>query len=332
MIKKIKLYGAIIGMGIGEKHLQAIHKYRGNQILIICEKDKKKIILLKKKYPKIQITNNENDIFNNTKINLVSLASYDEDHFKQIVKCIKSKKNIIVEKPMCLTMWQLKRINDLLKKNKKIKIISNLVLRVNSRFLYLKKNIDKNKVFYIEADYDWGRVKILFEWRSKQKNYSITLGAGIHMIDLVMWILNERPISVIGYANKNATLNTCFKKYSFAIYIFKFSKNVFAKVTANAGGTHKHFHHVKVYEKNKTYVNSYKGAYEFSSNGKFKDIRANYPDKKNRKNLIRGFINELNLNKKNKITHQHQFDLMSACLFADKSIKYGKELKIRYLS
>jgi len=52
MIKKTKLYGAIIGMGIGEKHLQAIHNYRGNQVLIICEKDKKKNHSFKKKISK----------------------------------------------------------------------------------------------------------------------------------------------------------------------------------------------------------------------------------------------------------------------------------------
>ena len=30
----------------------------------------------------------------------------------------------------------------------------------------------------------WGRIHKLYEWRSKVKNYSLTLGAGIHVIDL----------------------------------------------------------------------------------------------------------------------------------------------------
>ena len=39
----MKIKAAIIGMGIGEKHLNAIDKYRGCKVKIICEKNKKKL-------------------------------------------------------------------------------------------------------------------------------------------------------------------------------------------------------------------------------------------------------------------------------------------------
>ena len=51
----MKLFAGIIGMGIGEKHLEAIENYKNCIVKIICEKDKKKIIRLKKK---ISIKNN----------------------------------------------------------------------------------------------------------------------------------------------------------------------------------------------------------------------------------------------------------------------------------
>ena len=130
----MKINAAIIGTGIGIKHLEAIEGYRGSKVSVICEKDKKKFLELKKRYPKIKITNDENDIFLNKEINLVSIASYDNYHFSQIVRCFESKKHIIVEKPMCLNKDELKKIIFLTKKNKEIKIISNLLLRVNSLF------------------------------------------------------------------------------------------------------------------------------------------------------------------------------------------------------
>ena len=320
--KKIK--AAIIGMGIGEKHFEAINNYKGSKVLLICEKDKKKIKILEKKYPKIEITSNENMIYENKDINLVSIASYDEDHYNQIIKSIKSNKNLIIEKPMCLKLNELQKINNLLKKKKN--------LRVNSRFLYFKKKIDKNKIYYLEADYDWGRVHKLYEWRASQKNYSITLGAGIHMIDLAMWILNKRPISVIAFGNNNATKSTNFKKLSFAVYIFKFSNNVILKVTANSASVHEHFHHLKVYEKNNLYINSYLGSYHFNSKNQFFNVNKEYPDKKNRKNLIRNFIDKMLLNKKQEFSIKNQVDLMSACFFADKSMNSGKEIKIKYFN
>tara|TARA_Y100000590_G_scaffold446013_1_gene578921 strand:- start:1055 stop:1408 length:354 start_codon:yes stop_codon:yes gene_type:complete len=114
----MKIRAAIIGMGVGQKHFEAIENYKGSKVEIICERNSKKINLLKKKYPKKIFTNNENDIFKNKNINLVSIASYDNYHYSQIIKSLNSNKNIIVEKPMCLNLKQLKKIYYLLKKKK----------------------------------------------------------------------------------------------------------------------------------------------------------------------------------------------------------------------
>ena len=54
---------------------------------------------------------------------------------------------------MCLKLIELKKINNLLKKN--LKITSNLVLRCNQFFNQV--NISKDDVISIEADYLWGR-------------------------------------------------------------------------------------------------------------------------------------------------------------------------------
>ena len=114
-IKNMKVKAAVIGMGIGEKHLKAIDGFLGSEVKIICEKDKKNSNV-KKKYPNKMITSNEKSIFLDKQINLVSIASYDDNHYSQIVKCLKFNKNIIIEKPMCLNSNQLKNIYKLIKK------------------------------------------------------------------------------------------------------------------------------------------------------------------------------------------------------------------------
>ena len=45
----MRIVAAIIGMGIGQKHLEAIENYKNSVVKIICEKNKNKIRLLKKK-------------------------------------------------------------------------------------------------------------------------------------------------------------------------------------------------------------------------------------------------------------------------------------------
>ena len=78
----------------------------------------KKNKTIEKKFPKKIITSDENLIFKDKSINLVSIASYDNYHFTQILKCIRHNKNIIIEKPMCLNLNQLKKIYYLTKKQK----------------------------------------------------------------------------------------------------------------------------------------------------------------------------------------------------------------------
>jgi predicted dehydrogenase len=325
-----KINAGIIGFGIGQKHFEAIENYKKAKVKIICEKNLNKISILKKKFPNIRITNNENEIFINKEINLVSIASYDDDHYPQILKCIKNKKNIIVEKPMCLTVSQLRHIKKLISKSD-LKITSNLVLRVNDLFMNIKKKVIKDKIFYIEADYIWGRKNKLFGWRSKIKDYSLILGAGIHVIDLVMWLLKKRPRSVIAVANKIVTSKTVYKKNSMALIILEFPGNIIAKITANAAAIHEHFHEIKIFTSNKTINNTLNGSFTFTKDTSKKN-KYSYPDKVNRKRLIQNFLDcIINKNKKAIISEKEQFDLMSVCFAAEDSIKKNKRIKIRYI-
>ena len=59
----MKIKAAIIGMGIGQKHLEAIEGYKNSTVKIICEKNKSKIHILKKKYPKKIIVSDEKKNF-----------------------------------------------------------------------------------------------------------------------------------------------------------------------------------------------------------------------------------------------------------------------------
>jgi len=322
---------AIIGMGIGKKHLEAIDHYKNSEVKVICEKDPKKIKSLKKKFKDKIITNKENDIFKSNEINLVSIASYDNFHFNQIIKCIKSNKNIIVEKPMCMNLDQLKLIFKLLKQNKKVKMTSNLVLRTTSLFKSFKKKINTNDLYYVEGDYIWGRRNKLYGWRSKIKNYSVTLGAGIHMIDLIMWLTQLKPKSVTAHANKKVTSKSKFKKNSFVIMIFSFPKNILVKITANTSAVFKHFHELKLFSKHNTLINNISGSYLYK-NDKLVKSDKKYPDKVKRKKLIQNFIDHLkNKNIKPLMSLKEQIDLMTVCFAVDESIKKGKKIKINYI-
>lgn len=332
----MKITAGIIGSGIGLKHLEAINQSKNSFVKYICETNPKKIKELKEKFPKIKVTKNENELFHDKNVNLISIASYDNFHYNQILKSLKYNKNIIAEKPICLNISELKNIKKIFIKKKDLFFTSNLVLRENSLFKLIKKKINKNEVFYIEADYIWGRPHKLLQWRSKVKNYSITLGAAIHMIDLVNWLLEKKPIYVTSFGNNRAYKNSNFKKYSHAIYILEYKDDLKVKITANGASIYQHTHEVKIFEKNKTLVNAFGRKFYFTKNKNSSVINnfknANYPDKKNRKNLIINFIKNIHkkVKKNNLKLFQEQVDLMSICFSCDKSLRKNKRFKIKY--
>ena len=238
---------------------------------------------------------------------------------------------MIIEKPLCLNSNQLKKIYLLSKKNKDIKITSNLVLRTNSLFKDFKQRIRKQKIFYIEGDYIWGRKEKLFGWRSKIKEYSLTLGAGIHIIDLINWLTGLRPISVYAAGNNKMTKGTTFKKNSLITMIFNFPNNILVKVSANGAAIYNHYHEIKIFSENQTLVNSRMGSYVINKD-KISKVEAEYPDKKNRKKLIQNFIDTIKIkNIKPLISLKEQIDLMTICFAVDKSVKLSKKIKIHYL-
>ena len=55
-------------------------------------------------------------------------------------------------------------------------------------------------------------------------------------------------------------------------------------------------------------------------------LKDEYPDKSNRKKLIRNLIDQIKLkNTKSFLSRKEQFDLMNVCFAADKSLKTGKQ-------
>ena len=48
----MKVISAVIGMGVGSKHLEAIDSIKNAEVKYICEKNLNLIKILRKKYPK----------------------------------------------------------------------------------------------------------------------------------------------------------------------------------------------------------------------------------------------------------------------------------------
>ena len=113
--------------------------------------------------------------------------------------------------------------------------------------------------------------------------------------------------------------------------MLEYKSGLIVKISANGVADHPHFHELKVFSENQTLFHSSLGTAEIKKNN-LKFLNLKYPDKENRKKLIQNFLDTI-LNKKSKsfVSLKEQFDIMSVCLFAEKSLKLKKKIKIKYL-
>ena len=331
-MKKIDV--AVIGLGVGFWHLNAYLKSKNINNIFICDFNKN----LEKKIQRISkriVISTFKNILKNDKIKIVSIASYDNFHCTQITQSFNNKKNVFVEKPMCMSKNEL---NKILKKQRQTKkyLSSNLVLRANPLFINIKKKLKTGtfgKVFYIESDYLWGRVNKFYGWRSKLNYYSKIYGAAVHAVDLVIWLIGEKPKFVFAEGNKIGT-NKKMRFNSFVILNLIFKNNLIVKITGNGPCVHPHFHGLKIYGTKKTFTHNYNNSKYFFKNKINNLILKNsiYPAKKTRSRVIESFIKGV-INKKPNLfiaDTESVYDIMDICFAAEESMLRKKRIKIKY--
>ena len=188
-MRKLKI--GVIGYGIGEKHALAYRSTKKCQIYIFDKDKKKKKLIINDGF---KFIDSEDEFFKN-KFDVISIASHDKFHFNHILKASKSTNTILCEKPICNNFKQLNQIHKLIK-SKRIRLTCNFVLRTVDLFKDIKKKIKSNffgNIFFMEGSYFWSRINKLYGWRLNDAEYSFIKGAFIHMIDLLCWLINEKP-------------------------------------------------------------------------------------------------------------------------------------------
>jgi predicted dehydrogenase len=335
---KNKVNVGVIGLGVGAKHAQTLYSNKKVNLLSLCDFDNKKINLYKKIFKNCKFTTNSEDIFKNPNIDIVSIASYDNFHAKHILQAIKYNKHFFVEKPFCLNVNELNKICSNLKKNKKIMFSSNLVLRNNPAFIDLKRRIKRKitgKIYYCEGDYNYGRVnKILHGWRGQIPFYSVVLGGGIHLIDLIIWLSNKKVRSVIAEGNKISTKNTMFKNYDLVSALLKFEDGMIGKVSSNFASVTPHHHIVSIYGTKSTffYNNKVTKFYKSRDDLNLKKVNSNFLNKQ-KSEILNSFVDSVYYQKDLKIVREQEIiNLMSVCFAIEKSLKTKKREKVKYIN
>ena len=321
-----KLNVGIIGLGVGERHLEAYAKHARCGSITVCDLDGKKVKRVQKKYPAVKVARDANEILTDPGIQAVSIASYDHYHYAQVCQAVKNNKHVFVEKPLCLHPREAKTIKKLLNARPHLKISSNLILRRSPRFLRLKRMIQSGRlgeIYYMEADYNYGRIEKLTKgWRGDLDHYSITCGGGVHMVDLLLWLVNGTVRKVTAFGNNISTKGSKFRYHDLVVSLLQFKSGLIAKMSVNGGCVRPHYHHVVVYGTKATFVNGNDHGLLYCSRDQSKKplkIYEDYPGV-HKGGLVNNFIGSILKNTEPEITTEEIFNTMSICFAIDQAV------------
>lgn len=334
-IKKILKVG-VIGLGVGEQHISGYQRHPACEVAALCDLSGEKLDKMRKDYPGCYFTKRADDILDNPEIDIVSIASYDNYHYEQIIKAINNDKHVFVEKPLCLYEKEARHIRSLLKAKPKIKLSSNLILRMSPRFRQLRQMIKKGRLgslFYLEGDYNYGRLdKITGGWRGKIDFYSVVYGGGIHIIDLLLWLTGDLIVEVKAYGNHIASGGK-FRYNDMAVCILKFKSGIIGKIAVNFGCVFPHFHALSIYGTKATFINGPKNGFLFKSrdpNREPQKIRTLYPGI-HKGGLIYGFIDSILDGRPAEVTEENVFRAMSVSFAVEKAVRQSGCVRVKYI-
>ena len=325
-----KLRAAVIGLGVGEQHILGYRRHPACEVAALCDISAEKLREVGGKYPSTRLTQHADQILEDPDIDLVSIASYDNHHFEQIEKGLRHGKHLFVEKPLCLHAWQLDRIRHLAQARPDLRLSSNLILRCSPRFREIKQmHADGRfgRLYYMEGDYEYGRLeKITQGWRGQIDYYSVVHGGAVHMVDLLLWLSEDRVTEVPGCGNRIASEDTSFRFNDFAVFLLKFKSGLVAKVSANFGCVKPHFHALKLFGTLATYENGLEYGQLHTDRRPDRAtqlVRSAYPGA-HKSELVYNFVQSLLGEAPALVSSEEVFDTMSVCLAAEQAIASGK--------
>jgi predicted dehydrogenase len=249
----------IIGLGVGEEHIAGYRRADGCEVVAICDLSAQRRAEVAERHPDLPVTEDADALLDDQSIDVVSIASYDDFHASQVKRALRNGKHVFVEKPLCLEETDAREIHLLLGERRELRLSCNLPLRASPRFREARRLLrdgELGRLYYIEGDYDYGRLWKLTEgWRGDLERYSVFLGGGVHIVDLIGWMTDERVVRVSASGNRVATEGTKFRFEDLVVALLELESGVVAKVSANFACVHPHFHGFKLFGTEATFIN-----------------------------------------------------------------------------
>jgi predicted dehydrogenase len=327
----------VIGLGVGEQLAAAFDSHPDCRLVALCDLDEARLRSVGARYPSARCHTRAEALIDDQDVAIVAVASYDQDHAGHILGALAAGRHVFSEKPMCVSEGEAGAIREALARHPGVRLSSNTILRMSPRFRALRQEIvagRMGRLYYAEADYNYGRLHKLTEgWRGRNPHYSVMLGGGIHMIDLLLWLVGSEVVEVSGYGNALAsrTAESAFRGNDLAVGLLRFADGTVGKVAANFGCVYPHFHRLVVYGTEATFENALPDALRYTSRDQRQPpapVADSYPGM-GKGDLIPSFVEALLGRGRPVVDESDVFAALSVCFAIDRAIASGRTEAVR---
>ncbi len=202
---------ALIGCGrISPNHIVAA-KNNNLEIAAICDIDVKCMEDKVKKFTlpaSVKKYTDYRELLKNEKPGLVAVCTESGKHAQIALDCINSGCNVIIEKPIALSIGDADAIIEAARKNN-VKVCVNHQNRFNKSIAKIKDALDKDRfgrLFHGTAHIRWARDWEYYsraKWRGTwAQDGGCLMNQCIHNIDLLIWLMGGEPVEVMAYTDR----------------------------------------------------------------------------------------------------------------------------------
>ena len=213
-------------------------------------------------------------------IDLVHVCTINHLHYEQALAALQAHKHVLVEKPLCLTLEQLRRLTDAQSNTNALSHVGH-VCRFYPAVVGLKNFLDAGHigdVFYAESDY-WH--EILGAWKvTPDTGGSALLMGGCHSVDMVRWMVGEQhEVVEVSAFSRDAAWRTDFQYDPTIALMARFDNGAIGRVSTSLECNMPYVFHLQVNgTKGCLRNNGLYSAELFPKSSNFTPVPATYPD------------------------------------------------------
>ncbi|MGE0879166.1 MAG: Gfo/Idh/MocA family protein [Acidimicrobiia bacterium] len=322
----------VIGLGIGEQHILGYRRAEGCDVVAICDVDAERLREVGERHVIGDRTVSAQELLVRDDIDVVSICGYDDSHARYAITALAHGKHVMVEKPVALDRGEFRELVALQRESGRL-LVSNLILRAVPRFVELRDAIrrgDYGDIFYAEGDYIHQILhKITEGWRGRMPGYSVVYGGGIHLIDLLRWLIGDDVVEVCGMGNKLLSQGTQFPGPDTTVNLLRFARGAIAKTTTTFGPQRTQIHRLDVFGSKQTFVNAVGDALRFTG-PTAEDVHAvttPYPGTR-KGDLLPQFVRAIETGCEPPIDAEDVFAVMNICFACEEAIRTGRTITV----